>query len=334
MITATVLVLSLLLTSVAFADGAFKNLKAWFGDIKIFSNNKQVQLDVKPFIVDGTTYVPLRAMSNIFDKNINWDGKNLRIDITDKPNQDAMNMAYLTQQIMEKQTKINELETKIAQLESELATTKKDSKKDLRDLKTYLNRQHSKYEKISFDIDLYGNENEVEVEIYVDLDEYYAKWSSLSTSKIEDYIEDVVDDVWAEYKNSKITGFIKNSAKNKKLVEFYINNRGKLVVNIESDSSKYNLDEMQAYLNRNYNKYGGVSFKIDLSGSKTSIGLYVTASKYDLDFFRESEIKAYLKDLYKEITYEFSSADIDGYIEDDHSRYYFTFDSKGNASLR
>lgn len=69
-ITTTVLVLSLFLTSIAFADSAFKNLKAWFGDIKIFSNNKQVQLDVKPFIVDGTTYVPLRALSNILNKNV------------------------------------------------------------------------------------------------------------------------------------------------------------------------------------------------------------------------------------------------------------------------
>lgn len=66
----TILVLSLALASVVFAAGQYKNIKAWFGDIKIFRNGTQIQLTPAPFIVDGTTYVPLRTLSNLFDKEI------------------------------------------------------------------------------------------------------------------------------------------------------------------------------------------------------------------------------------------------------------------------
>lgn len=332
-IITTVLLLSLFLTSVVFAESTYKNLKAWFGDIKIFSNNQQVQLDVKPFIVDGTTYVPLRALSNIFNKNISWDGTNLKISINDKPNQDATNMAYLTQQIVEKQNKINELEAKVAQLEAELATTKKSTKYDLDDMEDYLNDEYGKYEKIGFDIELSGKKNDIEVEIYVDLDDYYSKWKALTTSKIEKLIQYIVNDIQENFKDADIEGYIEDSSEDEELVEFYLNARGKLVVDIKDGSYTYDLDELEDYLNRYYNKYEGIYFDIELSGDEDDISIYVTADKDDLDYLTEREIEYYLEDLYNEIIHEFSDAYVDGTIEDDYTEYEFDFDSKGNVDL-
>ncbi|WIV12242.1 copper amine oxidase N-terminal domain-containing protein [Proteiniborus sp. MB09-C3] len=328
----TALILSLFLTSIAFADNGFKDLKAWFGDIKIFSNNQQVQLEVKPFIIDGTTYVPLRALSNIFNKNINWDGTNLRIDITDKPDP---NIAYLSQQIMQKQTKINELETKVAQLEAELATTKKGSKYTLGELEDYLNKEYGKYEKVAFDIELYGDKDDIEVEIYVDLDDYYSKWNALSDTKIEKFIQYIIDDVKKEFKNADITGYIEDSSNDKKLVKFYLSTKGKLVTELKNSKYVTDLSDLEDYLNRNYDEYGGVYFKITLYGDEDDIEVYVTATNRNyLDDLYTYEIEDYLEDLYSEISYEFPDAYIDGYIEDNYTKYYFKFDSRGNITLR
>lgn len=330
LITTTVLVLSLIFTSVVFADNLFKNLKAWYGDIKIFSNNQQVQMDVKPFIVDGTTYVPLRALSNILNKNVGWDQANLRIDITDKPDPNAANMAYLSSQLVEKQTKINELEAKVKQLEDELA---KASKYSLDDMENYLNKEYGKYEKIEFDIDLRGDEDDIEVRIYVDLDDYYNKWYSLSSSKIESFIEYIVDDILDEFKNADVEGFIEDSSIDDELVDFYFNARKKLVVDIKDDSYSGDLEDLEDYLNDNHYRYNGIYFEIQLTGDEDDIRVYITADDDDLDYLKSSQIKDYLEILYDEITYDFPYAEIDGYIEDDYTEYYFDFDSKGNAYL-
>jgi len=330
-----VLTLSLFLTSMAFADGTFKNLKAWFGDIKIFVNNKQVQMDVQPFIVDGTTYVPVRALSNILNQEVAWDGTNRRIDITDKSNQYTSYISYLSQQLTEKQNKINELEAKVAELQAQLTTSKQGSKYTLSQMEKYLNDEYGVYKKITFDIELYGDKEDIEVEIYVDLDDYYSKWNSLTTSEIKSYIKDIVDDILDNFKDAKVSGFIEDSYNDKKLVEFYLNKKGSLTVNIKDSRYKYtyDIDDLEDYLNKNYDEYEGVYFTITLSGDKDNIRVYVTTDDNDLKKLYTSEIKEYLKDLYSEIIYDFPDAYVYGYIRDDYNRYYFDFDTEGNIYL-
>lgn len=332
-IITTFLALSLFFTSVAFAQDAFKNLKAWFGDIKIFVNNQQVQMDTKPFIVDGTTYVPVRAMSNIFNKNVNWDGPNLRIDITDKPDQNTAYIAYLSQQLTERQNRVNELEAKVAQLEAGLATTKKGYSYTIRQLEDYLNDEYGLYEKIEFDIELYGDKDGIRVEVYVDLDDYYSKWNSLSNSKIEDYIENIVDDILNNFRDADVTGFIEDSYEDEKLLKFYLNTKGKLVVDTKYDKYIYDIDDMENYLNRNHDYHRGVYFDIALSGDKDEIRVYVSTSEDDLDYLDTNEIKDYLEKLYSEIINEYPDADVYGYIEDDYTEYYFEYNSRGKAYL-
>lgn len=330
-ITSTVLVLSILLTTVVFAEGAFKNLQAWYGDIKIFSNNQQVQMDVKPFIVDGITYVPLRALSNILNKNVGWDQKNLRIDITDKPDTNAANMAYMSQQLIEKQIKINELEAKVKQLEAELANT---SKYSLDDIEKDLNKKYGKFEKIEFDIDLRGDKDDIDVRIYVDLRDYSSRWKSLSSTKIKGYIKDIVDNILSEYKDAKVTGFIEDSYSRRELVDFYLNNKRSLVVDIKNSSNyTYDLDYLQDRLNEEYDEYRGVYFKIVLSGDEDDILVDIEA-KYDyLDNLLQSDIEKYLKNICNVISYDYPNARIVGYIGDYDTSYYFYVSNSGKIVL-
>jgi len=58
------------------------------GDNILINGNKLVPKDangniVEPFLKDGTTYLPIRAIGEAFGKNVSWDGETQTISITD-----------------------------------------------------------------------------------------------------------------------------------------------------------------------------------------------------------------------------------------------------------
>ena len=77
-----ILVCTLVMTMVVPALGASttKQLNATYNNIKLVIDGKTVvPKDVngtvaEPFIVNGTTYLPVRALSEALGKNVNWDG--------------------------------------------------------------------------------------------------------------------------------------------------------------------------------------------------------------------------------------------------------------------
>ena len=74
-------VLALILTgTVAFAATGAKTLTANYRDIKIIIDDVPITPRdangniVEPFIVDGTTYLPVRAVGEALGMNVTWDG--------------------------------------------------------------------------------------------------------------------------------------------------------------------------------------------------------------------------------------------------------------------
>lgn len=65
------------------ASGAVK-LDAYYG-VKIIQNGiDKTPTDNKPFIVDGSTYVPLRSAADLLGVPINWDGDNSAVILGEK----------------------------------------------------------------------------------------------------------------------------------------------------------------------------------------------------------------------------------------------------------
>ncbi|MCL2740330.1 MAG: copper amine oxidase N-terminal domain-containing protein [Oscillospiraceae bacterium] len=78
-----------LASGMALAKKGWVNLSAEYADIKIDINSiNLIPKDVngkivEPFIIDGTTYVPIRAISEAYDKTVTWHGDEKRIQIYD-----------------------------------------------------------------------------------------------------------------------------------------------------------------------------------------------------------------------------------------------------------
>ena len=91
-----------ILSVVVLAGGAIaatnsKNIDIFFRNIKLMIDGAEyVPTDadgnvVEPFIYNGTTYLPVRAVANAFGKDVKWDGKNATVYIGKEDRMDPDN---------------------------------------------------------------------------------------------------------------------------------------------------------------------------------------------------------------------------------------------------
>jgi sRNA-binding regulator protein Hfq len=75
----------------AYADPVSKSITAVFNDIKIVVNGNAVTPKdsdgnvVQPFVFDGTTYLPVRAVAQALNQSVDWDGGSNTVYIGQKP---------------------------------------------------------------------------------------------------------------------------------------------------------------------------------------------------------------------------------------------------------
>lgn len=86
-----VLLISLsLLISTSYAASLKKTIDVYYDNVKIFVNNSLVNSKdgngktVEPFIYDGTTYLPVRAVAEALGKEVTWDGTTKSVYISDE----------------------------------------------------------------------------------------------------------------------------------------------------------------------------------------------------------------------------------------------------------
>lgn len=71
---AAVMLLGIMAVPASAARGAVAK-ELYYKDIKVTLDGKALELNaVEPFIIDGTTYLPVRAISEALGLNVDWDG--------------------------------------------------------------------------------------------------------------------------------------------------------------------------------------------------------------------------------------------------------------------
>ena len=74
----------------ALAATGSRNVRVDYSDIKLVVNGKTVTPRdgdgdvVEPFTIDGTTYLPVRAVANALDMDVSWNGSTRTVTLTDK----------------------------------------------------------------------------------------------------------------------------------------------------------------------------------------------------------------------------------------------------------
>jgi len=222
---AGLLLATTLIPSGASAAVATKNLQAKYNNVKVLYNGSQVATTIEPFIVDGTTYIPLRMMAGVFNKDITWDGNTYTINVLDKADfnyktelavKDA-EIARLKNQISSLQDEIDDLENKSSKKSS---SSKTSFSKALSNLEDDLNDDYGKYEGLKWSITLDGDEDEIEVEIAIDMKKYGDDFDALSKAKKQKLVKNIIEDVWDEF-DADVTGVIYDTYDDEDLHKFY-----------------------------------------------------------------------------------------------------------------
>ena len=92
-ILVAVLCCSLALVTVAYATNATKTIQAAYRNIKLVIDGVPVTPRdsngnvVEPFIYNGTTYLPVRAVGEALGKEVSWDGNTNTVYVGEAPGQ-------------------------------------------------------------------------------------------------------------------------------------------------------------------------------------------------------------------------------------------------------
>ena len=75
------LVSILVISTISFASSNYEALLATF---PILVNGEKISPDKPALVVDGCTYLPLKAMGQVLNVNVNWNSKLNRVEIEDE----------------------------------------------------------------------------------------------------------------------------------------------------------------------------------------------------------------------------------------------------------
>ncbi|MEL7563588.1 MAG: copper amine oxidase N-terminal domain-containing protein [Dehalobacterium sp.] len=240
-ISAVVLFMSFVPTG--YAATAQSTITAQFKALKILLNGSQVTMESQPIIVNGSTYLPLRAFANLFNKNVDWNADLQQVSITDKPDNELESLkAQLTEkenQIIILNSQLTSANKKIKDLEDEDEDEDEEDIDDIiSDLEDDLN---DKYDDKDFgedyldneyivfsDIFLDGDEDDIEIEIELDLedfdDENYDWYDDIDEDDIIDLLQEICDEIWddKDLEDADIEGTIYDTYNDDELESFSV----------------------------------------------------------------------------------------------------------------
>ncbi|MDN9010488.1 copper amine oxidase N-terminal domain-containing protein [Brevibacillus laterosporus] len=213
-----------------------KNIQATYNNVKVKYNGYVVPTTTEPFIVNGTTYIPLRMMAGVFNKDVSWDQATFTVSVGDRIDP---KIAQLQAEIAAKDSKISTLEKDVSYYRDQLDKKDKDKDKkkkksrnsDVRDLEDDLNKKFGKWEKIKWNFDLSGDEDDLDVTIEIDLGDYKDEYKDLSESEIKKFIKKVCEFIWDErdFEDADIDGKIYDTDDKDDLWTFEGKSKGKKV---------------------------------------------------------------------------------------------------------
>ena len=344
-----------------------RNVKADYRNIQISYNGAMKTVTdeagnvVEPFAINGTTYVPLRGVSQILGVNADWDGPNSTVKLTGGQQASAPSVdvsAYIAK-INELQQQLTAAQTELASLKSGTSTTNSQNgpvnitTAALNELNNKLNADFSDQLHSSIDmcIEVSQKASRLQLDITYSSSSENSKYDNLGETKIKNYIKDICDEIQTKFGAVAIQGNITYTKADLEKVSFQVSAAGKASYSFAIDESgvKDAIEEVTSgYITlgelgkRTINsiestvKTNKISFSIYLSDNyneltyKKSDDKVVTWS----DIASESLVRSQLRDIVNEIQ-DNANGDytVVGYIYTRDNREIASISSNGDVSI-
>ncbi|WP_069997292.1 copper amine oxidase N-terminal domain-containing protein [Cellulosilyticum sp. I15G10I2] len=297
-----------------------KSLKAVYSNIAISYNGQTKILSSEPFLVNGTTYVPLRAVSEIMGANVNWANNTIYI-----ASQTSSNVST-EQELAAKNFEIASLKQQLDVAKKELETFKGTGTEGSNLTTAAINNTLSKIKDTYYDdynIDWEFNLRLVSsrLELTVSYDSRYdsSDFAKTTESRRKQFIREICYDIASAHKDTEIRGTLEDSRTDKEVATFRYSKTGSYTYEEESYLS---LSEFETELERYYKTINIVTPSIpinaiDLSERSSTltatlnVNLRTSGTDYRAAWndISRSNLRKYLDDIIDDIEDEYSTYD-------------------------
>lgn len=326
---------TLLLTTVVQATSLTKKIDATFRNIKVYYNNQQKTMAQEPFIYNGSVYLPVRAVSELIDKTVDWNNATNSVFISDKgglsSNDLATQLSAKNFEIAKLMGEKDLLEKRVKELEANIKNPDKGSGSsgDLKYTLSYIEEFFDYEHSIDWDFKLSQTSSRINVEVSFDSRYDGKKWDNLSTSKRESFFRDIAREIRVDFKDAAINGSVIDSRTDKSMGTFSYSKSNSFSY---TDDSSTSFTALEKDLKNLVKKVDGTDIPIDdiiIKGTEDNItftvyvDLYSRTLQNDWDYAMEDnprEIRQLMEYIQEEILRDFRYASVQGFIEDLDSR--------------
>ena len=294
-----------------------QTLKAVYNNISISYNGQIKALSTEPFIVDGKTYVPLRAVSEIMGADINWANNTVYIT------QQNISTVSSEQEIAAKNLEIVALKQQLELANTELKTYTETSSGSLTSatVTNTLNQIEDDYFNdygIDWNFDLYILSDRLQLTVYYD-SRYDDVLDETTESQRKTFIKNICYDIASNHTDLEIRGTLEDSRKNVEIAEFKYTSSGSFTY---SETVAYSLSEFETELEYDYESIDCIGFTIpinyiDLAEDDDILTVTITTdltpNSYDyrgdwndLSSYYKYRLKDLLDDIISDIEYVFN----------------------------
>ncbi len=330
------------------ASSILEYVQAYRG-VRIFYNGQELTDEKQPYVINDTTYVPLRMLMENIGCNVYWDAVNYRVVVTDNSAARDSEIAALKSEIAQLQAVNSQLEDhgdSLGNIEEAVSNIFEDDAGDV----------YFDDDGIEVTINLSGDEYDIFYTIsldFADADDY-DDLKDVDEGDLEDFLSDIEDKIEDEangtnFADARLTGMLKNAGYSK----YYIDCK-----NGEYDFSWDNrddLDSIEEAVSDTFEEAGEdyfddtyINISIKLRSDDDDIAYILKlcfddATKYDdLKDLDQDDIEDFLEAVTEEIYDEaddtdYEDPDITGilrdldnsglYVEDDEGDYNYSWDN-------
>jgi len=332
---------AILFTTVLHGASLTKKIDATFRDIKVYYNNQQKTMAQEPFIYNNSVYLPVRAVSELVGKDVQWDSSKNGVYVSDNGTSTAPNtlVQQLQSEIASKNFEIARINGEKSMLESKIKELEANggggtgTPGDLRETLAYIEKHYDYKHSIDWDFRLSQTNSRINVEVSFYSRSDGEKWDKLTTKEQETFLKSISREIRFDHKDVYINGKVIDSRTDKTVGTFdysrsdafsYKQEGSALFSILEDDLTRIFRDidgELDVDEIRLQGDEGNITFTVvvDLKSgaSRTSWDKLEVEQLYGKD----NPIRYFMEDVEEAIRYDFSSAKIDGYIENSADNY-------------
>lgn len=318
-------------STVLHAANVTKTIKAIYSNIAISYNGQTKFLSSEPFIVDGTTYVPLRAVSEVMGANVSWANNTVYITQQDTASVSAQ------QEIASKNFEIASLKQQLELAQKELETFKgtgvAGSNLTTAAIASTLSTIKSTYSddfNIEWSFNLKQSSSRLDLSVSYDSRYDATRFNNISESKRKQFIKDICQEIANLHKDVEIRGTLEDSRTSKEIASFRYTRTGSYTY---EEQTYYSLSSFAKELEDDYTVINQIGFSIpikyiELSERNNTLTFTITTdlrpnnndyrSQWNnLTLANKRDLEDFLARIKKDIEREYSSYDdIVGIIRD------------------